>query len=161
MTGQDRFLVGVFVAGRNRAEEEPLIGRFAGMIPMPVDLTGPDPVAAAAKSWWEAYDFHDVVVPEVARKIEGLPPPGRRPLTDVRFMLNSGEPEFAGTGELRLRRREREPTTVSPSDLTLFTGPASDGRFELRLEYRTDLYTEDTAKYFLRCYRAVLAQLNT
>jgi hypothetical protein len=160
LSGQDRFLVGVFVAGRARPEEQSLIGRFANMLPMPIDLTDPDVVSSTSRTWWDGYDYHDTVVSEVAQRVDPDPPAGRRPLTDVEFMFNLGEPELAVTGEPRLTR-DREPTTVALRDLTLFTGSAPGGRFELRLEYRTDLYREDTAWKLLRSYRNVLVELNT
>lgn len=158
-SGQDRFLVNVFVGGRSRPEEFHVVGRLANMVPMPVDLTPPDPVGAMTRMWWDSHDFHDVLVPEAAWAIEGEPPPGRLALSDLDFVLHFGEPALPADGVPKIVR-EREPTRYSLRDLTLFAGPTATG-FELRLEYRPDLYREQTAWDILDDYRGVLAELTT
>jgi hypothetical protein len=158
-SGQHRFLVNAFVAGRTRPEEDHVIGRFANMLPMPVDLTAPDLVRATSRMWWDSYDFHDVSATDAARAVEGDPPVGRLPLADVLFVLNVSDPELAADGQPRITR-EREPGRYSLRDLTLFVGPTATG-FELRLDYRTDLYREDTAWTLLHDCRDVLAGLTS
>jgi hypothetical protein len=161
-SGQDRFLLNAYTHGRRRPHEEQVIGRFASLVPLPVDLSGDTSPAAlvrgASRTWWHSFDHPTTPMPALARRVEPDRPARHLPFCDVGFQFNTPEPEPAA-GEPRFRR-VRQPSTFSPNDLTLFVGPSLGGRFELRLEYRTDLYREETAWRLLRDYQAVLTELS-
>lgn len=162
-SGQNRFLLNAYVLGRRKPREERLVARFANLVPLPVDLSGDATPAAlvstASRTWWDSFDHHDTLMPALVQRIEPELPQEHLPFGDVAFQFNTGEPVLATTAQPRFRR-DREPTTFAPNDLTLFVGPSVAGRFELRLEYRTDLYREDTAWGLLRDYQTVLVELS-
>lgn len=163
-SGRRRFAVGTFVSGRTHPGAAALVGRFAHVAALPVDLTGCDTPAEAVHRlslvWWRGHDFHDVPLASIEDKV-GATPPGRLPVCDVAFVHQFAEPAVSVGDQLSIHR-EREPTTVSPQDLSLFVEPEGTETTRglcVRLEYRTDLFREPTARAALTRYRAVLAEL--
>jgi len=161
-SGQRRFAVGAVVSGRTRPEALGLVGRFAHMVALPIDLTGSDTAYEAVDPislvWWRGHDYHDVPLSSVVGKTGIRTPPGRLPVCDVAFVHQFPEPSVSVGDQLSIRP-EREPTTLSPQDLTLFIDPASADSFDVRLEYRTDLFRESTARAALARFRNILAEL--
>lgn len=157
-SGQRRFTVGAFVSGRTRPESSALIGRFAHIVALPIDLTGCDTAAEAVDRlsllWWRGHDHHDVPLASIAQQT----PPGHLPVCDVAFAHQFTEPSVSVGDDLSICR-ERDPTAVSPQDLTLFVDPTSARGVAVRLEYRTDLFGESTARSALARFRTVLAEL--
>jgi hypothetical protein len=160
-SGQRRFAVGAFVSGRTRPRSAALVGRFAHVAALPVDLTGCDTSAEAVHRlslvWWRGHDFHDVPLASIAAKTSPTPP-GRLPVCDVAFVHQFAEPSVSVGDHLSIHR-EREPTAVSPQDLSLFVEPEGADGLCVRLEYRTDLFREPTARAALARFRTVLAEL--
>jgi len=162
--GQDRFLINTFVVGRRLPDEAQLIGRFAKMLPLPIDLTGrPAPeklVQRVSNAWWTGYEHHESTLPEVAVCLGHRAPPGRNPLSDVSFVMNVEEthrsPATHGPRFVRVRRE----AAVSPQDVTVFAGPSAGGSYELRLEHRSDIMPRDRAQNLLMACAKVLACLS-
>ncbi len=161
-SGQRRFAVGAFVSGRGRPDASALVGRFAHLAALPVDLTGCDGAAEAVDRlsllWWQSHDYHDVPLAAIAGKTGAGTTPGRLPVCDVAFVHQFAEPRVE-VGDALSISREREPTALSPQDLTLFIDPAADDGLSVRLEYRTDLFRASTAERALTSFRDILAEL--
>lgn len=161
-SGRRRFAVGAFVSGRTRPEMSDLIGRFAHMAALPVDLTGcdiaSDAVDRLSPAWWRGHNYHQVPLASIAEKTGIDTPPGRLLVCDVAFVHLFGEEPVSFGDDLSIHR-ERVPTPISPHDLTLFVEPAGTDGLGVRLEYRTDLFRETTARTALTRFRATLAEL--
>ncbi|MFF0741810.1 amino acid adenylation domain-containing protein [Streptomyces sp. NPDC004111] len=104
-TGVDDLAVGSPVAGRTRAEVEPLIGFFANFVPLRVGLGG-DPTFAELleRVHTTTVDAHAHQALPWERVAEGLGLDARTPLVDVVFQLVNVE-----LGELRLPGARVEP----------------------------------------------------
>jgi len=132
------------------------------MVALPIDLAGRDVPAEVIDRvslvWWRGHDYHDTPLASIAGRTGIETPPGHLPVCDVAFVHQFAEPSISVGDHLSISR-EREPTALSPQDLSLFIDPASADSFSVRLEYRTDLFRESTALAALARYRSILAEL--
>ncbi|GAA0272103.1 hypothetical protein GCM10010302_07100 [Streptomyces polychromogenes] len=90
-TGGDDIVVGVPVAGRDRAELEGLIGFFVNNLVMRVDCSG-DPafgelVDRVRDTALDAFDHQDLPFERLVEDLHPTRDPGRNPLTQVGFQL--------------------------------------------------------------------------
>jgi amino acid adenylation domain-containing protein len=146
-TGQSEIVIGVPVAGRLRAELEPVLGFFVNTLPLRLRL---DPEAGFAllltelsARWQEA--LSDQLYPLEAL-VEALALPrevSRNPLFDVLVALEEGSwTEARGADGLTL-----SPYPISQRfskmDMSFYFRERGDG-LEVDIEYSTDLFEEET-----------------
>jgi acyl carrier protein len=150
-SGQDDFAVGTPVAGRTRAETEPLIGFFLNNLVLRAELTE-DPsfralLGRVRETTLGAFAHQEI---PFERLLEELQPPrdlGRTPLFQVLFNLIP----LSEADRLRLEgvesRAVGQGDPEAKFDLTLY---ATEGdRIRLRLVYNTDLFDSETAERLL------------
>ncbi|HWG91970.1 MAG TPA: amino acid adenylation domain-containing protein, partial [Candidatus Thermoplasmatota archaeon] len=140
-SGQEDFTVGTPVAGRTRAETEPLIGFFVNTLVLRANLQG-DPsfselVARARDVCLAAYEHQDVPFERLVSELEPDRDVARTPLFQVMFALQpSGDDRFALPGlEARFKPGVSENAKFDLT-LTLADGPdglAGDLNFNLHL----------------------------
>ena len=160
-TGQQDLPIGVPIAGRTRAELEPLIGFFVNTLVMRIDLSG-DPSFREAlgrirEVALEAYAHQDV---PFERLVEALAPPrdpSRNPLVQVAFQL------FGDHAGGRTRNADGPPPQALPIergtavfDLVVTTWE-SDGALHGRVESSADLFDSSTIERMLRHWERLLA----
>jgi amino acid adenylation domain-containing protein len=158
-SGQDDFAVGTPVAGRTRAETEPLIGFFLNNLVLRAELTE-DPsfralLGRVRETTLGAFAHQEI---PFERLLEELQPPrdlGRTPLFQVLFNLIP----LSEADRLRLEgvesRAVGQGDPEAKFDLTLY---ATEGdRIRLRLVYNTDLFDSETAERLLAGLEQLLA----
>ncbi|RSM43808.1 hypothetical protein DMA12_18205 [Amycolatopsis balhimycina DSM 5908] len=148
VTGQDDLLLGMPAAGRSRVELEPLIGSFANMLVLRLDLSG-DPavrelVRRAHRTVGEAVRHQDA---PYARVVEELAPPrdpGINPLFQVLFTVADTSDGTATAAGVEFAP---QPVDNQLTDFDLFvTLSRRDDECELVLDYNADLYLADTVE---------------
>jgi non-ribosomal peptide synthase protein (TIGR01720 family) len=146
VTGQEDLLVGMPAAGRSRVELEPLIGSFANMLVLRLDLSGDPTVREAVRRMHqtvgEAYRHQDA---PYARVVEELAPPrdpGINPIFQVLFTVAAAE---SGTTSVAGVEFAPVPVDNHLTDFDLFVTLSRwpDG-CELVIDYNTDLYLAGT-----------------
>lgn len=162
-TGQTDLAIATPVAGRNRAELEPLIGVFLNTLVLRLDLTG-DPsfselLKRVKRTTLAAFENQDV---QFGRLVEELQPDrdlGKNPLVQVLFQFFTPPNEKAGASSLT-------PETVAVDrgtailDLAwhLWDGPEG---VRGRIEYSTELFelatVERQFQHFVRLLSQVVA----
>jgi pristinamycin I synthase 3 and 4 len=157
-TGRDDPAVGVPVAGRTRAEVEPLIGFFANTLVLRAELAGDPPFAellgrvrAAALGAFAHQDLpFEVLVDALGEDRD----PSRNPLFDVMFRVERqrGEPGLPGLGGCELP----VPSHTAKFDLALAVTEAPTGLWG-GLEYAADLFDRATAHRLARHFTTLLA----
>lgn len=156
--GQEDIVVGSPVAGRLRAELEPLIGLFVNMLALRTDLTG-DPTVREAlvrvrTTTLGALEHQDL---PFERLVEALNPPRSRshaPVFQVAFMLQDRPPSdetFLDLAETPLPLQSR----FSMFDLGLSLTETASG-LEAELGYSADLFEPATAERLLFHFGRVL-----
>ncbi|HEX8275646.1 MAG TPA: condensation domain-containing protein, partial [Longimicrobiaceae bacterium] len=149
--GQDDVVVGTPIAGRTRAETEPLIGFFVNTLALRTELSGAPSFRELLRRVREAAlgAYAHAELP-FERLVEELAPErslGHHPLFQVVLVLQDG----TGPG-LRLDGLEVEPleaeSRTAKFDLTLTAAEDAAG-LRLALEYATDLFDPGTAERML------------
>ena len=143
LAGQDDVVVGSPIAGRRRAETEPLIGFFLNLLALRTDLSG-DPgfralVARVREVTLSAYAHQDLPFEALLAHLQPERDLARTPLFQVLFnMLNLPE------GDLRLPALELEavalPDLTSKFDLTFYVHDDPGQGIAIRLVYNADLF---------------------
>jgi amino acid adenylation domain-containing protein len=150
--------VGTPVANRNDRQVEPLIGYFSNTITLRSQLDGSLPFTRFAEmlqgSWLEAMAHAEVPLEAVAEAVCGTDGHNTALFQTVFVWQNESEVQNLSLDGVEVRPAGVTSTTAK-FDLTLALAPERDGVLA-RLEYRTDLFTEATARRLLRQYRTVL-----
>jgi amino acid adenylation domain-containing protein len=156
---QEDIVVGSYVAGRNRADLEKLIGFFINTIVLRVDASGNPPfreiLKRVRKMALEAYAHQDL---PFARLVEELQPErdlSRNPLFQVVFqLLNIPGAIPAPTGGPKpLHQEVQRRTTIV--DLTCTLWETTEG-ISGDIEYNTDLFDAATVKRLVAHYEVLL-----
>ncbi|HEX7239937.1 MAG TPA: amino acid adenylation domain-containing protein, partial [Longimicrobiaceae bacterium] len=159
--GEEDVVVGTPVAGRSRAEMEPLIGFFVNTLALRVDLGGDPTVRALLGRVREGVlgAFAHQEVP-FERLVEELAPErslAHTPLFQSVFALQNQE-----RGELRMGSLEAEPldggAETARFDLRLAMAEA-EGGMEGSLLYRSDLFDAATAERLVGHLSMLLAEM--
>ncbi len=145
-TGQDDFLVGTPVAGRDRAETQGLIGFFANTLALRADLTG-DPgfaelLARVRETCLAAYSHKELPFELLVEELRPRRDPSRPPLVQVVLTTQTARREVPQPPGLRLLPLDTD-FDVAKFDLTLRVAEA-DPVLALHLEYAADLFEAAT-----------------
>jgi amino acid adenylation domain-containing protein/FkbM family methyltransferase len=163
-SGQEDIAVGTPVAGRNRAEVEPLIGFFVNTLVLRSDLSGEPSFIELMKGVREvclgAYAHQDVPFEKLVEELQPERDPSRSPLFQVMFSFESAhaapvKPANDVTG-LRLAQVSSGSGATAKFDLSASLTDTGTGLLGA-LEYNTDLFDEETATRMAAHLRAVLA----
>ncbi len=157
-SNQEDVVVGTPIAGRTRPEIEPLIGDFVNMLAMGGDLSG-DPsfsellrrVKAAAL---DAYDRQDLPFEKLVEELEHGRDMSRAPIFQAIFILETAPPAPPQMSGLRVETLDFD-TPTAKNDLILILAD-DPGGLKVKLEYRTDLFTNATINRFLQQYQTLL-----
>ncbi|HSF43685.1 MAG TPA: amino acid adenylation domain-containing protein [Thermoanaerobaculia bacterium] len=122
-SGQDRILVGVPIAGRNRRETEDLIGCFLNMLVLGADLSGRpsfrELLAQVRRVSLEAYAHQDLPFEQLVEALAPERGTGRSPLFQVAFGLQNAPRESFELPGLRMHAAGAQLES-SRYDLTLW-----------------------------------------
>jgi amino acid adenylation domain-containing protein len=151
-------VVGTPVAGRTRAELEPLIGCFINVLPLRIDLSG-DPtfrelLGRVRETALSAYANQDVPFERVLEELHPERDVGRTPVFQVSFNMFHVADERLELPEIAVEGfRAGGPT--ARFDLALYARDSADG-VRLELVYATDLFEKQSADLLLAHVTSVL-----
>ncbi|MBW3654501.1 MAG: amino acid adenylation domain-containing protein [Gemmatimonadetes bacterium] len=151
-------VVGADVAGRNRAELEPLIGFFVNELVLRTDLGGDpafrDLLGRVRDATLDAYRHQDLPFSVLVRELGGPRDTGRNPLFQVMFGLNNTPRDAVELDGLRLSPMGLE-TDVSVFELCLYLTETPDDVVGA-VRYRTECFDAATAQTVWSDFAAVL-----
>ncbi|MCU0289331.1 MAG: condensation domain-containing protein, partial [Acidobacteria bacterium] len=166
MSGQEDIITGTPTAGRRHEDLAPITGMFVNTLALrnyPLDhKTFREFLAETGKNTLDAFENQDYQFEELVDKVLPERNPGRNPLFDVMFALQN---------------MEIVPVTIPGLIVTPYSHSARSAMFDLAftavetgadiqfsVEYRSDLFKEDTIKrmisYFLQAVNSVLVSPN-
>ncbi|GHE34658.1 non-ribosomal peptide synthetase [Streptomyces capitiformicae] len=152
--------VGLPVAGRDRTETEDLIGLFFDTVVLRTDLSGAPTFAALLERVQEglldAYDHQDVPFEQVVEALAPERDAGRTPVFQVWCEMDNTDRQDLALPGVRVREID-VPTDTAKFDVSLSVRQG-DGRLELSLGYRTDLFTRETAERWQRSLENLLTE---
>ncbi|MCM2677362.1 non-ribosomal peptide synthetase [Alkalicoccobacillus plakortidis] len=156
--------IGTPLAGRSDEQLHHLIGLFINTLVLRTN-TGGNPtftelVERVKQQNMRAYRHSDIPFEQVVESINPKRMPGRNPLFQVMFVLQQ-TPEAQVSFEGVSTQTRIEPVGSAKFDLT-FELDEHSNRLDARIEYRTDLFTEeriaDMASQWLRVLRQVTSK---
>jgi len=164
LSGQDDVVIGTPIAGRTRAETEPLIGLFLNSLALRTDLSG-DPsfrelLRRVRQTTLDAYAHQDVPFERLLDELRPRRALSHTPVFQVMLNLENyagGSMDFAGV-EVDAYGRADEQT--SKFDLTLYAMETPEG-LSLRLVYARDLFDSVRMRELLSQLRTILSQAAT
>jgi amino acid adenylation domain-containing protein len=159
-------VIGAPVAGRSRAEVQEIMGFFVNLLLMRLDLSGNPTVKTVLQRVKEmvlsAFTHQDMPIDRVMEVMAFERQPGYPPLAQSMFQLlnmNDETSGLLGNGEMSL---EPIPAPHVTARMDLVLGVAKlDDRYQLSMEYNTDLFNESTIVDMLQAYLKVLALFAT
>jgi amino acid adenylation domain-containing protein len=157
-TGQDDICVGTFIAGRNHAEIEGLIGFFLNNLALRTNLAGNPPFRQLLERvrtvTLDAYAHQDVPFERILQELGWKHDPQTTPLFQVMLILqNMPEPLLEIPG--LLIREAGEWSTRVHFDLSLWVVEARD-HIRMDLQYNTDIYGPHTMQRMLKHLHVLL-----
>ncbi|HEX2569426.1 MAG TPA: amino acid adenylation domain-containing protein, partial [Polyangia bacterium] len=158
-TGKSDLTVGTIVAGRNRAELEPMIGLFFNTLALRTDVSGRPTFRALVERVHEtslgAFEHQDVPFERLVDALKPTRLSSHLPIFQVMFLLqNAPLPPLAVPG-LTMDARPVE-TGTTKHDLT-FIAVDVPGGLRLTAEYSTDLFEAATLQRLLGHFQVLLA----
>ena len=166
LSGQEEFIVGVPVAGRQHADLENVIGMFVNSLPLQMfpkaSMTVEAFINDVNDSTLKSFENQEYQFEELVEKIDVIRDAGRNPLFDVMFAWQS----FVNTAESN--QVEETPRSgpaafnlenrTSKFDLTLHAEETSDC-IEGAIEFCTKLFKTETIQRFIRYFKKIVSQI--
>jgi amino acid adenylation domain-containing protein len=161
LSGQDDFVVGTPVSGRDGAETEDLVGYMVNTVPLRLRVDGgdrlDDVIAMARKAVLDGFADSQVPLDHLVQALRPNRAQGRTPLFRVMVVLQP-----AGRMALEIAGATVTPVSIDAVsaryDLTFAFDDGGDG-LDLVLHYADDLFLTETARRILGGYLQVLKAL--
>ncbi len=157
-SGQHDICVGTPVAGRNRAELEPLIGFFVNSLVLRTDLSSRlgfhELLAHVREESLGAFSNQDLPFDRLVEVLQPERSLSHTPLFQVMFILQNADMALRDLPEVSLESKPVAHDTAM-FDLTLFI-EEKNNRLECAFEYNTDLFDASTMERMAVCYRTLL-----
>ncbi len=159
LSGQLDLVVGSPIAGRNRAETEPLIGLFLNTLALRADLSG-DPsfrelVGRTREVTLGAYAHQDLPFEKLVDDLSPERDLSHSPVFQVLFVLQNAPMGVLELPGLRLRPMESGSATAK-FDLVL-NATEADGGLSCQWRYNSDLFDGTRIARLCDCFAALLA----
>ncbi|MGG4442605.1 tyrocidine non-ribosomal peptide synthetase TycB [Brevibacillus fortis] len=165
-TGQDDIVVGTPISGKTRAELEPIVGMFVNTLAIrnkpTAEKTFKEFLMEVKQNALDAYDHQDYPLESLVEKLGIQRDPGRNPLFDTMFILQTDELYRKTLGQLTYQPYESTSAlAISKFDMS-FHLTERETDLLLRLEYSTKLFRRDTvdrmSNHFMQILRNVTAE---
>ncbi|MEM8962730.1 MAG: amino acid adenylation domain-containing protein, partial [Acidobacteriota bacterium] len=147
-SGQDDFAIGTPIAGRTRAEMEPLIGFFVNTLALRVDLDGNPSfrtlLGQIRETTLGAYAHQDVPFERLVAALEPDRDPAHPPFFQTAVSLQNAPFERVSLGDDVSVEPVTGSSTTAKYDLVVALGAGEDGGLEGTIEWNTDLFDRST-----------------
>lgn len=162
-SGQDDFAIGTPTANRRQKSFEPLIGYFINVLVLRADVskdpTFLDLVGRVRDTALDAFQNQELTLDKI---VEAVAPPrdlSRHPLFQVMFVVqNNPRPSLVVPGIELAPLGEMEPAGSAKFELTVPLRMNTQGCFEGRINFNTDLFTHDTVARMAEHFQLILAE---
>ncbi|MGZ5134182.1 MAG: amino acid adenylation domain-containing protein, partial [Flavitalea sp.] len=163
-SGQQDICVGTSIAGRQSEDVVGLIGFFANTLALRTEVRSEasfiELLHEVKQTTMEAYDHQEVSFEKVVEIAVKDRDASRSPLFQVMLVLhNTPEVPQLQLGKVQLSNEAFE-NNVSKFDLTFFINETGNG-LQCSVQYRTDLFREDTIAGMMNHYKQLLSSIAT
>ena len=161
-SNQQDICVGTSMASRDQQEVEALIGFFVNTLTLRSEIDSKASfiqlLEQVRSTTLHAYENADLPFEKVVEAVVKERDPGRNPLFQVMLVL-ANTPEVTGLrlGDLQLSKEGYDPN-ISKFDVTFFMTETEGGMHGL-VQYRTDLFREETILRMIGHYKELLTSI--
>ncbi|MGA9768569.1 MAG: amino acid adenylation domain-containing protein, partial [Blastocatellia bacterium] len=157
----EEVVVGTPVAGRKDVEVEKLIGFFVNTVVMRVKVRGEERfeglVRRVREVSLEAYANEDVPFERVVEEVRPERGMSHGPIYELMFAINNTPEEKMEMRGVKIER-EKVRSGTAKNDLTMVVEWRREGEKSVSVEYREELYEEETIERMLRQYERLMEQ---
>ncbi len=161
-SGQEDIVVGTPIAGRTRAETEPLIGFFVNTLALRTDLSGNptfgELLGRVREVTLGAYEHQQLPFEKLVEELQPERSLNRNPLFQVMLTFQNAPRSSLELPGLKLSSMNSGGEAVVRSDLDLYLSEGPEG-LNCAFMYQTDLFDEATITRMLSHYRVLLAAI--
>ena len=155
---QEDIVIGSPISGRTHRDTERMLGMFINTLAMrgnpEKNKTFSEFLEEIKTTCLKAYENQEYPFEELVEAVEVQRDISRNPLFDVMLVMQNNETARLKLGESKIEETGVE-SRIAKFDLT-FNIIENEGRFEVTLQYCTDLYKEETAKRLIEHLEEVL-----
>jgi hypothetical protein len=159
-SGHEEIGIGSCVANRPLPQLEDVIGPFANVTVLRTDLSGNPTCREVFRQVREAcltaFNYQDVPFGNLVHKLQPRFDPARHPIFQILFVLLNAPSDPVEAPGLTI---EPIPVDTGTSCFEINMNVRMHKRFEIDLQYSSDLFEAATIRDFLQDYRAVLESL--
>jgi hypothetical protein len=159
-SGHEEIGIGSCVANRPLPQLEDVIGPFANVTVLRTDLSGNPTCRQVFRQVREvcltAFNYQDVPFGDLVHKLQPRFDPARHPIFQILFVLLNAPSDPVEAPGLTI---EPIPVDTGTSCFEMNMNVRMHKRFEIDLQYSSDLFEAATIRDFLQDYRAVLESL--
>ncbi len=157
-SGETDLLAGTPFADRRMKDTEHLLGFFVSTLVIRNDMSG-DPtflelLSRVRKNCFNSYRYNAMPLDTIIEKLNPARETNRNPLFDMEFQVQMLQPETLEIGEAKLSEA-RAARKSSQYDLSMTIREKVDG-FDMRFEYRSDLFERQTIELLLKRFHQLL-----
>jgi len=157
-SGETDILAGTPFADRRMKETEGLLGFFVSTLVLRTDLSG-DPtflelLSRIRKTCFNSYRYNAMPLDTIIEKLNPARETNRNPLFDMEFQVQMLQPEELEIGDAKLSEA-RAARKSSQYDLSMTIREKTDG-YDMRFEFRSDLFDPETIKLLLKRFHMLL-----
>ncbi|PHM68031.1 type I polyketide synthase [Xenorhabdus sp. KJ12.1] len=158
ISGQDEFAVGTPILGRPQNELQDIIGMFVNLLPIVFECNGELPfkhfVKRIAERTIASFENADFQFENMVKELNIKPRLNRTPIFDTVFSyMNIGMADFV-LPEVKFSRYDLHQENTR-FDITFFVKENYSG-YEFNIEYKKNLFKEETMEYFKYRYITLL-----
>lgn len=162
-TGQEDFVIGSPIAGRNQPDIKELIGFFINILPMRADLSGNPTfrqlLQRVQSVALEAYRHQDFPFDRLVEEIQTERNLSHSPVFQVMFILHNAPIGAPDLPDLKLSMMDVHSGTAKfDLDFSLID---LDGEMSGWLEYNSDLFDQQTIKHMLEHWQMIMKAIVT
>ncbi|WP_233420629.1 condensation domain-containing protein [Xenorhabdus nematophila] len=158
ISGQDEFAVGTPILGRPQSELQDIIGMFVNLLPITFkcenELSFNHFVKNVAETTITSFENANFQFEDMVKELNIKPRLNRTPIFDTVFSyMNIGMADFI-LPEVKFSRYEINQKNTR-FDITFFVKENPEG-YEFNIEYKKNLFKEETINYFKQRYLTLL-----
>ncbi|MDQ1350460.1 MAG: hypothetical protein QG657_762 [Acidobacteriota bacterium] len=163
LSGQEDIACGTIIAGRRHVEFQKIIGVFVNTLVLRNypwgESTFEEFLRGIKEKTLEAFENQDYQFENLVDKVEKIRDTGRNPMFDVMFIMQNVDSPKINMPNARVKPYPYQNLTAK-FDLKLDCVERIE-EIELRFEYSTRLFKEDTLKRFIRYFLRIVSTVTT
>ncbi|MGL5973488.1 MAG: amino acid adenylation domain-containing protein, partial [Oscillospiraceae bacterium] len=160
-SGQEDIVVGSPISGRTLKEVEKIVGMFVNTLPIRTYPSDQkiylDYLEEVKEICLNAFENQEYPFEEIISELNVVRDMSRNPIFDVMFAMQNNEQIDISINDISFKSIEFE-TNTTKFDLVM-NASKLENNYEVKLDYCTDLFSEQSAERFLKSFKEILSSI--